>query len=138
VLFVAWHRRAPHRAAASLFASVAVMIWCFLPVVAPKIERYTQGAAIDHYRSLIGKQAYVAPLTMKSYAHLFYTQKPYALSARAHGIVHTEWEPWLMSGPVDLPTTFVCKVNDAPKWVAVPTLRQRSSFGGFVIFERVR
>jgi predicted membrane-bound mannosyltransferase len=130
-----------HRTTASiatLFGSVAVMIWCFLPVVAPKIERYTQGAAIDHYTSLIGKDVYVAPLTMKSYAHLFYTQRPYALSAAAHGIPHQEWEPWLLHGPVDKPTTFVCKVNDAARWRTEPTLRVISERGGFVVFERIR
>lgn len=123
---------------ATLFGSVAIMIWCFLPVVAPKIERYTQGASIDYYTSCIGKDVYVAPLTMKSYAHLFYTDKPYALSAAAHGIPHREWEPWLLHGPVGKPTTFVCKTNDAARWRNEPTLRVVSERGGFVVFERVR
>jgi hypothetical protein len=130
-------RRSMRTAMIVLFGSVAVFIAAFLPLVAPRIEAYSQGAALDYYASLRGKGVYTKPLTMKSYAHLFYTQKPYHLSSAAKGIAADDWEPWLISGDIDRPATFVCRVNDAANWSGVATLREKYRDGGFIIYERV-
>lgn len=130
-------RRSMRSAMILLFGSVAVFIAAFLPLVAPRIEAYSQGAALDYYASLRGRDVYTKPLTMKSYAHLFYTQKPYHLSSAAKGIAADAWEPWLMSGDIDHPATFVCRVNDAANWSSVTTLREKYRDGGFIIYERV-
>lgn len=121
-----------------LFGGVLLFSMTFLPLVAPNIERYTQGAALDVYESLQGRVAYVKPLTMKSYAHLFYTQKPYELSAAAHGVEADAWEPFLLDSMVRVPTYFVAKVNDAGPWMEHPNLRVRHRHGGIVVFERRR
>ena len=130
-------RRSLRTAMVVLFGSVAFFIAAFLPLVAPRIEAYSQGAALDYYVSLRGSDVYTKPLTMKSYAHLFYTQKPYRLSSAAKGIAVDDWEPWLISGSIDRQATFVCRVNDAANWSTVPTLRERYRDGGFIIYERV-
>lgn len=136
VAFLIMRNRRPSVATGLLFGSVALFILTFLPLVAPKIERYTQGAAIDVYTSLRGKDVYVKPLTMKSYAHLFYTDKPPRLSGAARGIDEHAWEPWLLEGDVDRPVVLVARVNDAEPWRHDPRLRERYARGGFVIFER--
>lgn len=118
-----------------LFGSVILFSATFLPLVAPNIERYTQGAALDFYESLQGKVAHVKPLNMKSYAHLFYTRKPWELSATAYRIAPDSWEPYLLNEAVGLPTYFVAKVNDAHRWVDHPNLRVRHRHGGIVVFE---
>jgi len=120
-----------------LFGSVLVFVTAFLPFVAPRIERYTQGAAVDFYMSLQGKDVYVKPLTMKSYAHLFYSRKPFELSATAKHIELDMWEPWLLNGDIDHPAYFVSKVNDAAQWRSHQNLRVIAEHGGFVFFERV-
>lgn len=130
-------RRSMQTAMIVLFGSVALFIAAFLPLVAPRIEAYSQGAALDYYASLRGRDVYTKPLTMKSYAHLFYTQKPYHLSSAAKGIAVDAWEPWLISGNVDRPATFVCRVNDAANWSNVPSIREMYRDGGFIIYERV-
>jgi hypothetical protein len=104
--------------------------------VAPRIEQYTQGASIDFYESIQGRNVYVKPLTMKSYAHLFYTKKPYTLSAASLGIDQDQWEPFLLDGPVTKPAYFVCKVNDADRWKTHRNLSIMSERGGFVFFVR--
>ena len=43
-----------------------------IKIIIPKVERYTQGAAIDFYKSIEGEDCYVEVLGFKSYAHLFY------------------------------------------------------------------
>lgn len=120
-----------------LFGSVMLFVALFLPLVAPRIEPYTQGAALDFYESLKGKDVYVKPLTMKSYAHLFYTDKPYHLSGAAKGIAVDAWEPWLLEGAIDKPAYFVARITDADRWRTHPNLRVVRDEGGFVIFERV-
>lgn len=120
-----------------LFGSVMLFVALFLPLVAPRIEPFTQGAALDFYESLKGKDVYVKPLTMKSYAHLFYTDKPYHLSGAAEGIAVDAWEPWLLEGAIDRPAYFVARVTDADPWRKHPNLRVVREEGGIVIFERV-
>lgn len=132
--------RAAHRrmlAISVLFGSVIAFVTLFLPLVAPLIERYTQGAAVDFYASLQGKEVYVKPLTMKSYAHLFYSRKPYELSAIAKGIPADKWETWLLDGEIDHPAYFVSKINDSERWRTYQNLRVIGEHGGFVFFERV-
>ena len=120
-----------------LFGSVMLFVALFLPLVAPRIEPYTQGAALDFYESLKGKDVYVKPLTMKSYAHLFYTDKPYHLSGAANGVAVDAWEPWLLEGAISKPAYFVARITDADPWRTHPNLRVLREEGGFVIFERV-
>ncbi|MCX6140814.1 MAG: glycosyltransferase family 39 protein [Candidatus Kapabacteria bacterium] len=121
-----------------LFGSVMVFISLYLPFVLPRIEPYTQGAAVDFYESLHGKDVYVKPLTMKSYAHLFYSGKPQYLSSAARNMPADAWEPWLLDGEIDRPAYFVAKISDAAPWRAHSHLRVIREEGGFVFFERVR
>ena len=86
---------------------------------------------------LAGRDVYVKPLSMKSYAHLFYTRKPYHLSAAAKGIHPDMWEPWLLEGAIDKPAYFVCREQHAEQWRAHRNLREIRSDGGFVFFERL-
>lgn len=123
---------------AVLFGSVIVFLSLFLPLVLPRIEPYTQGAALNFYESLRGKDVYVKPLTMKSYAHLFYSDKPKHLSSAMQNMPADAWEPWLLDGEIDRPAYFVAKINDAGPWRAHPHLRVMREEGGFVFFERIR
>lgn len=137
---VAWYLQRRNRMASvvALFGSVMLFIEITLPMIAPRIEPYTQGAALDFYESLQGKNVYVKPLTMKSYAHLFYTRKPESLSASFHGITADDWEPWLLNGKLDRPAYFVSRIQDAEPWRNHPQLREIDAEGGFVFFERVQ
>lgn len=57
-----------------LFVSLFT-IFTFSILVVPKVERYTQGAAIDFYKTLKGKDCYLETSGFKSYAYLFYSDK---------------------------------------------------------------
>ncbi|MDP2387976.1 MAG: glycosyltransferase family 39 protein [Bacteroidota bacterium] len=54
----------------SLFAVFFISV-----LVVPKVELYTQGAAIEFYKSLKGKDCYLETSGFKSYAYLFYAEK---------------------------------------------------------------
>lgn len=137
---LAWYVRRSGKHVASvvvLFGSVLVFVETLLPIIAPRIEPYTQGAALDFYEELQGKNTYVQPLSMKSYAHLFYTRKTPELSASARGLTQDAWQPWLLEGKLDRPAYFVCRIQDAGQWRNHPNLREIRAEGGFVMFERI-
>jgi len=50
-------------------------VFTFSILVVPKIERYTQGATIDFYKTLKGQDCYLETAGFKSYAYLFYSNK---------------------------------------------------------------
>ena len=111
----------------------------------PKIEAYSQRAAVDYFKGFIGKDVYVQVLGYKSYAHLFYSRKtPSAnpayyrttVSSVGASTVTEPNEAWLLEGPVDKPAYFICKLPDAGEWRARPQLEEIGAKNGFVFFRR--
>ncbi len=108
-----------------LFAMIAVFIWIqqkkfqrafftlliaciaamqvLLTLFAPRIEQYSQNAAIEFYQSLEGKDVYVRTLGYKSYAQYFYTK------VKPGNRKEAKDENWLLTGAVDKPTYFISK-----------------------------
>jgi 4-amino-4-deoxy-L-arabinose transferase-like glycosyltransferase len=74
-----------------------------LTLFAPRIEKYSQHAAIEFYESLQDKDVYIKTLGYKSYAQYFYTRIKPNLRKEAKD------ENWLMTGNVDKPTYFISK-----------------------------
>jgi len=96
----------------------------------PKIEAISQRAAIEYFQSFIGKDVYVHVLGYKSYAHLFYTRKQPPTNNSYDN------EEWLLTGNIDKPAYFICKVMEADKYRAMPQLEETGSKNGFVFFKR--
>jgi 4-amino-4-deoxy-L-arabinose transferase-like glycosyltransferase len=100
---------------------------------APKVEAYSQRAAIEFYKTHLGEDAYVKPLGFKSYAYLFYTQsrpnKPQAYYD--HGM------EWLLKGAVDKPVYFVSKITSEKAIVQqYPQLVKVGARNGYVFWRR--
>jgi hypothetical protein len=136
VFLVLVRNRRPLHGVVALFSGVIVFIMVALPVVAPRIEPYTQGAALDFYESQVGKDVYIQTLSFKSYAHLFYQRRPPELSGGGRGMTSDEWFHYVLEGDVDRPTYFVCKVHQADEWRRHPNLIEVRENGGFVFFRR--
>lgn len=98
----------------------------------PKIEAYSQGAAIDYYKSFSGKDVYLAPLGFKSYAYLFYSDK----MPSANKNYYTSGTEWLIKGQIDKPAFFICKNYDAKKYLQYPTLQYLGEKNGYVFLMR--
>ncbi|HRO43358.1 MAG TPA: glycosyltransferase family 39 protein [Flavipsychrobacter sp.] len=96
----------------------------------PKIEAYSQRAAIRYFKSFVGKDVYVQPLDYKSFAHLFYTKKLPSTNPNYHN------QAWLLRGAVDRPTYFICKVTGADEFRKLPQLQEIGQQYGFVFFRR--
>lgn len=81
-------------------------------VIAPRIEKYSQNAAIEFYTSLQAKDCYVETIGFKSYAHLFYSHKQPQANKNSYN------HDWLLKGNIDKPTYFASKIT------AVEEIRQ--------------
>jgi 4-amino-4-deoxy-L-arabinose transferase-like glycosyltransferase len=111
----------------------------------PKIEAYSQRAAIDYFKSFRGDDVYVQVLGYKSYAHLFYSQKQPSKNPNYYREVVSQVgaskviepnEQWLLEGPIDKPAYFICKSPDADNWRKFPMLIELGQKNGFVFLKR--
>lgn len=89
-----------------LLYSTAICLFIYLLAVVPKIERYSQGPAIDFYQTLQGKDVYVWPIGFKSYAQYFYAKKP------ASPVYGEADEEFLLKGNITRPAYFVVKITN--------------------------
>jgi hypothetical protein len=119
----------------TLSLATALCLFLFGAIVVPKIERYTQGAAIDFYESKRGQNVYIHVLGFKSYAHLFYFQKPIN-SGNAAILKDAAYENWLLNGKVDKPVFFVTRVDRLEQYRNNSNLEIIKEENGFVFLRR--
>lgn len=123
-------RRKNWQALLLLFYSTAICLFIYLVTVVPKIEKFSQGPAIEFYQSLKGKDVYVWPVGFKSYAQYFYAEKP---EYPKYGKAELEF---LMNGPIDKPAYFVVKVNNRDFESKCSSCTLINQKGGFRFYER--
>lgn len=97
----------------------------------PKVEAISQRAAIEFFEDLQGKDVYIYALSYKSYAHIFYTRKQPQANPK-----HNDRE-WLLTGDIDKPAYFICKINKAEQYKQMPQLEELGNKNGFVFFRRM-
>lgn len=120
-------------AAGFLFVGTAVVIFFATAIIVPKVERYSQGAAIDFFIARQGCDCYVHTLGYKSYGDLFYTHKEKPSNPNSYD------QQWLLTGPIDKPVYFVTKVDRVQKWedpAKYPGLKELYRKNGFVFLKR--
>ncbi len=113
-----------------------VMIQVAVLHFTPKIEAYSQRAAIEFFKGFRGEDVYVHVLGYKSYAHLFYTEKSKPVNPQYYNADGKVNEQWLLTGDVDKPVYFSCKVTAADRYRGMPELQEIGSKNGFVFFRR--
>ena len=102
-----------------------------MTVIVPRVEQYSQASAIRFYQSLKGKDCYVATLRFKSYAQFFYQAKRPPENKNSYNI------DWLLSGAIDKPTFFVCKIDKVADITGqYPQLKELYRENGFVFLVR--
>jgi len=115
----------------SLFIATLVFAHLSMALFVPRVERYSQHAAIAFYKEKSGMDVYMRPVGFKSYAHLFYFQK----MPQKHDL-HND-EIWLMSGDIDKHAYFVIKIQHLEKYLdKYPEVTEIYRKNGFVFCER--
>ena len=114
--------------------NVAVMItmFVFTAVNVPKIEKYTQNAAIEFFQKFNDDSAYVAPLMYRSYAYLFYSEKQPQKNPNHNNI------GWLLNGNIDKPAYFISRITQKDQVLKKhENLEVIGEKNGFVFYKRV-
>lgn len=127
-----WHlyNKEFRKASWIFFGGTAIVIFLGASIIVPRIERYSQGAAIDFFQERQGEDCYVRPLGYKSYGHLFYTQKPKPANENYYD------QDWLLTGDIDKPVYFVTKIHKADQYKHYTDLRELYRKNGFVFLRR--
>ena len=115
-----------------LFFSSLLFIYSTILFITPRIEGYSQRAAIEFFSSLKNKDIHVATLGYKSYAHLFYA-----------GITPDEAVPGdtqeLIRGETKKDVYVVFKINRKEKYLQeYPNLQVLYEKNGFVFTKKLK
>jgi hypothetical protein len=115
----------------ALFFTALIGINLLIVLITPKVEPFSQGAAIEFYKSKQGENAIVEPLRFKSYAHLFYTRRPPQFTrSLADSIKQFNAYP-------DIPVYYVGKIqNREENEREMPYLQLLYEKNGFVFYRR--
>ncbi|WP_207496192.1 ArnT family glycosyltransferase [Aridibaculum aurantiacum] len=134
VLFFAFaNSRKIKRALLILFITSAIAFNILLVLIAPKVEPYSQGAAIEFYKSKVEENAIVEPIEFFSYAHLFYTKRPAHLGGPVTDSVLA------MTTQPTIPVYFVSKIQDEERLAAErPEMQKMYTKNGFVFYRLKR
>lgn len=127
VFFVKLLKKELLNAAFLLLFFLSFFIPVVLRLIVPKIEQYTQGAAIEFYEQKANEACYIETVGFKSYAHYFYGKvKPYHAVTTAKGFNY--------NSVLDKPLYLVCKVGSEKAIDSnFTTLYQK---GGFVFYRK--
>ncbi|MEO5648674.1 MAG: glycosyltransferase family 39 protein [Ginsengibacter sp.] len=128
VLF--FYKKQNRRGILFLFYSTAGCLFIYLLAVVPKIEKYSQGPAINFYESLQGKDVYVWPIGFKSYAQYFYAKKP------ASPVYGEADEEFLLKGNITRPAYFVVKITNTGFDSTCNNCTLIKQEGGFKFYKR--
>ncbi len=148
-----WHKKLKTGYPA-LFLSAALGMQLFLLLVIPRVERYTQGAAIEFLEQFRNEDVYVETLGYKSYAQYFYTDmQPVGDTASLHryeretaeryagspsrDIPGMQFKDWLVHGEIDKPAYFISKIQMEEVFSGIETLEVIGRKGGFVFYKRI-
>lgn len=132
VIFILRANQSIRRALVALFVASLIAINLTIVLITPKVEPYSQGAAIEFYQSKQRENALMEPLRFKSYAHLFYAQCPPQFSrSLADSIKQFNTHP-------EMPVYYVGKIqNREENEKERPYLRMLYEKNGFVFYKRI-
>lgn len=130
VIFVPPIRRNVGQRFAFFLIGNTIIIQVLMTLFVPKIEGYSQRAAIEFYKTLQGKNVYIEVLGYKSYAHLFYSRKQPAQS------IDQFEKKALLRKPIEKPAYFVCKIHRAEEYLKRYPLKKLYEKNGFVFMQR--
>jgi hypothetical protein len=126
-----WKKNYFNKALMILTGTFPVYMIVAMLLIVPRVEAYSQRAAIDFFSSVSGQEAYVETVGYKSYAHLFYGR------VKNHTHEQARDEKWLLTGDIDKNAYFSIKINRKEKFMHdYPDAELLYERNGFVFFRR--
>ena len=130
IFYMQQYRRNTIAAVYALLIATGIMIPLLVFQLAPKVEQYTQGSAIEFYKSLQQKDCYVETFGFKSYAQYFYAQQ------KQHTHPERNNKEWLFTQPTDKPVYVVAKITSEKECKSYP-FKEIGRKGGFIFYEKI-
>lgn len=131
LMLILYHKKKLKPLFYPLLIGAVLFIYSTMACITPRIERYTQHAAIEFYKNFQGSDKPVYPLGFKSYAHLFYTRKMPVPEAERQNKNH------YLNGDIEKTAYFVTKVHRLDKELEKhPDLKVMYKKNGFVFCRR--
>ncbi|WP_343673423.1 glycosyltransferase family 39 protein [Chitinophaga sp.] len=124
------NRHAYLKAAVTYFVGTGLVIFLAAAIIVPKVEKYSQAAAIEFFEQRQGEDCYVTTLGYWSYAPFFYTHKEKPVNQNSYK------EEWLLTGDIDKPVYFVTKVDRVDGYKQYSSLKELYRKNGFVFLKR--
>ena len=138
-------------------ASYLLFIYFAIILIIPKVEQYTQHAAIEFYKNCATKKCYIETHRFKSYAYLFYSNRlpsdytnPNQLKDIEEFLIgnekigHSRYSSfananveWMKNGKIDRPVYIVAKIQDEKEMFTNLKFKKLYSKNGFSFFERI-
>lgn len=129
VIYFIWMSKNLSKSFYGLFISSLLFIELVIITIVPRIELFSQNAAITFFESKVGKDCYVDTYGYKSYAQFFYTKKQpikkdYSLN-----------QDKLLSTDVNLPVYIICKITKEEEFKNnYPHFSEIGSKNGFTFY----
>ena len=120
----------------SLFGGMSIFIMLTLFFFIGRIESYSQRAAIEFFEDKKGEDCYVMTAGYKSYAHLFYTQKPFEGIHSSEVEAKEERKNRLLMGEIDKDVYLVTKIHKTDQIKQYPEFEEIGRKNGFVFYKR--
>ena len=116
---------------AGIFISSMFFVNITMTIIVPRVEQYSQNAALEFYRNISSEECYVETWGFKSYAQYFYFNKPVPTNENCQN------KDWLLTGEVDKPVYIVTKNINANNFKELyPGFSNLYEKNGFVFFVR--
>jgi hypothetical protein len=114
-----------------IFLSTLIFTYLSVIFITPRIEEYSQAAAIEFYKSIKDEDVYINTIGFKSYAHLYYATAGPITNIQSYD------REWLLTGNIDKPAYFVFKINRKDRYLKqYPDLKLLYEKNGFVFTRR--
>ncbi|MCB8998829.1 MAG: glycosyltransferase family 39 protein [Bacteroidales bacterium] len=131
LVFISIFKRHIQLSIRGIFLSTMVFGFLLMGFVVPRVESYSQRAAIDFYQLVKDEDAYITTLGFKSYAQFFYGE----VKPPENKLVYQRG--WLIYGNIDKPVYIVFKINRMEKYLEEhPEFKVLSIKNGFVFARR--
>lgn len=128
---ISWKRKRYDLSLQWFTGTFTVFLLLAMILIVPRVEAYSQRAAVDFFKSVSDQDAYLETIGYKSYTHLFYGK------ARNHAHARARDEKWIAKGAIDKPAYIAIKINHKPKFMEdYPDAHLIYEKNGFVFFRR--
>lgn len=132
VIFSLTFYKRPKSQIIGIFVSSLLFVNLSMIFIVPRIEKYSQNAAITFYKKISNEDCYLGTYGFKSYAIYYYFDKQKPENENSHN------NEWLYNGKIDKPVYIVSKNTAAERFQNdYPDFEKLESKNGFVFFRRV-